>query len=163
MLFLGILHRFFTVDRLTEGFSWHDEAQLRVVDSCEHNVPTLNGWCASSVVGVWPGEDSGRMTGSDGEVFIFASPGSRGTFEMIHQSFSLFVAISGSGKSFAANGLCHSSWYGMTLMTERFSSLLPPVNVEEQPREGVYRVPHHGIGGVGFSIHRPVLSEVHNS
>ena len=48
--------------------------------------------------------------------FIFASPGSRGTFDMIHQSH-------------------HSSWYGMTLMTERFSSLLPPVNVEEQPRK----------------------------
>ena len=31
--------------------------------------------------------------------FIFASPGSRCTFETIHQSLSLFVAISGSGKS----------------------------------------------------------------
>ena len=67
--------------------------------------------------------------------FIFASPGLRCTFEMIHQSLSLFVAISGSGKSFAADGLYHSSWYGITLMTERFSSLLPQVNVEEQPRE----------------------------
>ena len=94
--------------------------------------------------------------------FIFASPGSRCTFETIHQSLSLFVAISGSGKSFAVNGLYHSSWYGITLMTERFSSLLPPVNVEEQPREECIVCRSMELLVSVFSIHRPVSSEAHN-
>ena len=89
----------------------------------------MNGWCVSSVVDVWSGEDSGRMTGSD--VKVLSSP---------------------SRCSWAISG-----WYGMTLMTERISSLLPPVNFEEQPREECIASRTMEFGGVGFFDSPPSL------
>ena len=81
-----------------------------------------------------------------GGCFIFASPVSRGTIEMVHQTLSLFVTISGSGKSFAVIGLYHSSWYSMTLMTERFHNLLIASSECWRVTTGeVYRVPPHGL------------------